>query len=138
MLTNHPLNDLTALIIKCAIEVHRILGPGLLESVYTTCLVYELRAAGVRVETQVTVPVKYKNVTIDCGYRLDLLVEGGVIVEVKSLHDIAPVHPLQLLTYLRATGREIGLLINFNVPMLKNGIKRIMNTQERSNTSGGR
>ena len=128
MLINHPLNDVTSTTIKCAIEVHRILGPGLLESVYITCLIYELRAAGLRVETQVAVPVKYKGVTFDCGYRLDLLVEGGVIVEVKSVLELAPVHPLQVLTYLKVTDREIGLLINFNVPLLKNGIKRIMNT----------
>ena len=128
MLTNHPLNPLTSTIIRCAIEVHRVLGPGLLESVYATCLTYELRAADLRVETEVPVPVKYKKLTFDCGYKLDLLVEDSVIVEVKSVVEIAPVHPQQLLTYMKTTGREMGLLINFNVPMLKDGIKRLIHT----------
>jgi GxxExxY protein len=128
MLTNHPLNSLTSTIIKCAIEVHRVLGPGLLESIYTTCLTYELRAAGLRVETEVALPVKYKSMTFDCGYKIDLLVEDAVIVEVKSVAEIGPVHPQQLLTYMKTTGREMGLLINFNVPLLKDGIKRLMNT----------
>ena len=128
MLTNHPLNPVTSTIIKCAIEVHRVLGPGLLESIYTTCLTYELRSEGLRVETQLRLPVKYKCLTFDCGYTLDLLVEDGVIVEVKSVAAIAPVHPQQLLTYMKVTGREIGLLINFNVPTLKQGIRRLINT----------
>ena len=137
MLTKHPLNDITSIIIKCAIEVHRVLGPGLLESVYIVCLVYELRAAGLRVETGVALPVKYKTLTFDCAYKLDLLVEGQVIVELKSVREIAPVHPQQLLTYLKVTGREIGLLINFNVPMLKDGIKRIMNTPRTGDATSG-
>ena len=132
MLIDHPLNPVTSTIIKCAIEVHTVLGPGLLESIYTACLTYELRAAGLRVETQLTLPVKYKGLTFDCGYKLDLLVEDGVIVEVKSVAEIAPVHPQQLLTYMKVTGREIGMLINFNVPTLKQGVRRLMNTAKAS------
>ena len=130
MLKNHPLNPLTSTVIRCAIEVHRVLGPGLLESIYTTCLTYELRTAGLRVETEVALPVKYKTLTFNCGYKLDLVVEDAVIVEVKSVVTIAPVHPQQLLTYMKASGREIGMLINFNVPTLKEGIRRLMNTRK--------
>ena len=106
----------------------------MLESVYATCLTYELRDAGLRAETEVALPVKYKSVTFDCGYKIDLLVEGEVIVEVKSVIEIAPVHPQQLLTYMKTTGREMGLLINFNVPLLKDGIKRVINTAKNAVT----
>lgn len=130
MLIDHPLNSVTSAIIKCAIEVHRQLGPGLLEAVYLACLIFELRAVGLTVATQVNVPVHYKGLHFDCGYRLDLLIEGKVIVEVKSVREFAPVHPQQLLTYLKVTGNEVGLLINFNVPVLTEGIRRVMNTTE--------
>src|SRR5688572_30538208 len=135
MLTNHPLNRITSLIIKCAIEVHRALGPGLLEAVYVTCLVFELRTAGLRVATDVVVPVRYKGLTFECGYRLDILVEDAVIVEVKSVRELAAVHPQQLLTYLKVTGRQVGLLINFNVPVLKAGVRRVLNTAAADSTS---
>ena len=130
MLTQHPLNDITSLIIKCAIEVHRCLGPGLLESIYIICLAYELREAGLRVDTELDVPVRYKTLSFDCGYRLDILVNDAVIVEVKAVSALASVHSQQLLTYLKVTGREVGLLINFNVPMLKNGVRRVLNTNK--------
>lgn len=129
MLTTHPLNHITSLIIKCAIEVHRNLGPGLLEAVYTTCLAFELRTAGLRVATDVIVPVRYKGLAFECGYRLDILIEDAVIVEVKSVRELAAVHPQQLLTYLKVTGREVGLLINFNAPVLKAGVRRVLNTR---------
>ena len=132
MLTQHPLNDITSLIIKCAIEVHRHLGPGLLESIYIVCLAYELRAAGLRVGTQIDLPVRYKTLSFDCGYRLDIIVNDAVIIEVKAVSELASVHSQQLLTYLRVTGREVGLLINFNVPMLKNGVRRVLNTHSKT------
>ena len=130
MLTEHPLNDITSLIIRCAIEVHRYLGPGLLESIYIICLAYELREAGLRVDTQIDVPVRYKTLSFACGYRLDILVNESVIVEVKAVSELASVHSQQLLTYLKVTDREVGLLINFNVPMLKNGVRRVLNTHK--------
>jgi len=122
------INEITSAIIKAAIEVHRALGPGLLEAPYFACLVYELRNAGLRLDTERRVPVVYKEVRIDCGFRVDLIVEDTVVVEVKSLAQVAPVHPAQLLTYLKFTGCPAGLLINFNVPVLKNGLTRVLNT----------
>jgi GxxExxY protein len=115
------INDITSQVIKAAIEVHRCLGPGLFESVYLACLVQELRASGLSLETQRPVPVSYKDVKIDCSFRVDLIVDGKVIVEVKSLTQVAPVHRAQILTYLVLTGCPAGLLINFNVPVLKDG-----------------
>ncbi len=113
-------------IIGCAIEVHRHLGPGLLESVYEKALAFELASRGVKVAAQVPVPVSYKGNALDCGFRIDLLVEDTVVVELKSVEALAPVHQAQLLTYLRLSGRRIGLLLNFNVPLLKQGIERIV------------
>ncbi len=113
-------------IIGCAIEVHRHLGPGLLESVYEKALAFELGSRGVKVAAQVPVPVSYKGNALDCGFRIDLLVEDTVVVELKSVEALAPVHQAQLLTYLRLSGRRIGLLLNFNVPLLKQGIERIV------------
>ena len=123
------INDITSQVVKAAIEVHRCLGPGLFESVYFACLVQELRASGLSLETQRPVPVSYKDVKIDCSFRVDLVVNGKVIVEVKSLAQVAPVHRAQILTYLVLTGCPAGLLINFNVPVLKDGLTRVLNTK---------
>ena len=119
------LNKVTEAIIGAAIEVHRALGPGLLESAYVTCLVYELRERGFKVLQEVPLPLVYKEVKLDCGYRLDLLVNDAVIVEVKSVESLAPIHEAQLLSYLKLADCKIGLLINFNVKMLKYGVKRL-------------
>jgi GxxExxY protein len=122
------LNKLTEQIIGAAIEVHRHLGPGLLENAYETCLVYELEQSGLRVERQLAMPLSYKEIRLDQGYRLDLLVEQKVIVELKVVEEIKPVHEAQILSYLKFSGCDIGLLINFNVKLLKNGIRRFMMT----------
>ncbi len=120
-------NRLSNVIIGAAIQVHRELGPGLLESAYEACLKYELAQQGLRVESQVPQPVIYKSIHLDCGYRLDLLVENLVIVELKTVESLQPIHDAQLLTYLKLKQLWLGLLINFNVPILKNGIKRLVN-----------
>ena len=125
--TKSPHNALTGKIIGVAIEVHRTLGPGLLESAYEACLVFELQEKGLNIERQKPLPLVYKNVKLDSGYRLDLIVETKVVVEVKSMTEIAAVHKAQLLSYLRLANLQIGLLINFNVKMLKQGIHRIIN-----------
>ncbi len=116
--------DLTQAIIGAAIEVHRILGPGLLESAYEECLCDELTLRKLSFQRQVELPVEYKGVRLDCGYRIDLIVEDKVVVELKCAEKVTPVHEAQLLTYLRLSGRTVGLLINFHVPALKDGIKR--------------
>lgn len=121
------INKITEIIIGAAIEVHKALGPGLLESAYETCLAFELIERGLKIEQQKALPVVYKDVKLDCGYRLDLLVDEQVIVEIKSTEAIAPIHQAQLLSYLKISGLRVGLLINFNVEILKNGIKRIIN-----------
>jgi GxxExxY protein len=113
-------------VIGCAIEVHRMVGPGLLESAYEECLVYELLKNGLFVERQKPIPVIYKDIKLDCGYRLDLLVEKCVIVELKSIESILTVHEAQILTYMRFAKVKSGLLINFNVTVLKNGLKRFV------------
>ena len=118
------LNQLTERIIGAAIEVHKALGPGLLESAYEECLCRELDLRGIPFERQKPLPVEYKGVRLDCGYRLDLLVEGTVVVEIKALVAMEPIHEAQLLTYLKLGGWKLGLLINFNVPVLKDGIRR--------------
>ena len=120
------LNDITDQIIGAAITIHRELGPGLLESTYEACVAYELVERGLRIEQQRVVPVHYRDVHLDCGYRIDLLVEGKVIVELKSVERLEPIHEAQLLTYLKLGGWKLGLLINFNVPLLKDGIRRRM------------
>ena len=117
-------NRITEKIIGCAIEVHRHLGPGLLESAYEECLTYELNKAGMKTERQKPVPVMYKEIRMECGYRIDLQVEDTVILEIKSVESFSPVHEAQLLTNLKLSKKMIGLLINFNVAVLKNGIKR--------------
>jgi GxxExxY protein len=119
-----PDNDLTHAIIGAAIEVHKLLGPGLLESAYEECLAREFSLRGIRFERQKGVPVVYKDVKLDCGYRMDFLIDGNVVVELKSIESLAPVHEAIVLTYLRLSGCRLGLLINFNVPMLKEGIRR--------------
>ncbi len=120
------LNQITEAIIGAAIEVHRALGPGLLESAYEACLAYELARRGLRVEQQKALPVTYHDVRLDCGYRLDLRVEGIVIVEIKAVDRLAPIHEAQLLSYLRLSGCPLGLLINFNVKLLKDGVRRVV------------
>lgn len=123
-------NVISEKIIGAAIEVHRHLGPGLLESAYEECLSHELRLVGLRFERQKPLPVVYKDVKLECGYRLDLLVENLVIIEIKAVDALAPIHSVQLLTYLKMCGRRLGLLINFNVDVLKDGIKRVVNGYE--------
>jgi len=118
-------SSLTSKIIGAAIEVHRGLGPGLLESAYEACLIYELRLKRLKVEHQKPLPIFYKDVMLDCGYRLDLVVEDQVIVEIKSVSSIAALHEAQLLSYLKMSDYKIGLLINFNVKLLKEGIRRM-------------
>jgi GxxExxY protein len=119
-------NEITHEIIGAAMEVHKRLGPGLLESAYEECLSHELRLRNLRVEQQLGVPVVYKEVKLECGYRLDLLVEGRVVVELKSIVGLAPIHEAIILTYLRLSGHKIGLLINFNVTVLKDGVRRFI------------
>ena len=118
--------DLTERIVRCAIEVHRHLGPGLLESVYEICIAYELTRRGVRVERQVPIPVEYRGVLIDVGYKMDILVEDAVLVEVKSVERLGRIHSAQVLTYLKLSGLRLGLLINFNVNRLIDGVRRLV------------
>lgn len=118
------LNQITEKIIGCAIEVHKALGPGLLESAYEECLVFELNKAGLLTTRQVAVPLVYKEVKLDCGYRIDILVENLVVIELKTVDAFAPVPEAQILTYMKLANKSLGLLINFNVTLLKNGIKR--------------
>ena len=127
MLVDAPFNSITHEIIAAAIEVHRVLGPGLLESAYTPCLHYELTARKVRFITQRHLPIVYKGIFLDASYRLDFVVEDMFVVEVKSVAAFLPVHEAQLLTYLRLSEQPAGLLINFNVPKLIDGVKRVIN-----------
>lgn len=120
-------NQLTGKVIGCAIEVHRALGPGLLESAYEECLCYELAQNGVWFSRQVPLPVVYKGIGLDCGYRIDIVVEDLVVVELKTVERLLPIDDAQLLTYLKLYGRPIGLLLNFNVPVMRVGIKRLVN-----------
>ncbi len=119
-------DELSNRVIGCAIEVHRFLGPGLLESTYEQCLAYELNRAGIAFKVQRPQPVQYKDIRLDCGYRIDLLVENQLIVELKSIEVIKGVHEAQLLTYMKLAGVKIGLLINLNNTRLKDGIKRFV------------
>jgi GxxExxY protein len=121
------INELTEKVIGAAIEVHKSLGPGLLESVYEECLCYELGSRQIGYQRQIPVPIKYKKVNLDCGYRLDVVVENTIILELKSCERIESIHKAQLLTYLKLSGLKIGLIINFNVPVLKDGIVRMVN-----------
>jgi GxxExxY protein len=120
-------NQLTEKIIGCAIEVHKALGPGLLESAYEECFCYELSQNGISFSRQVPLPVAYKGIKLDCGYRIDVLVNDLVIIELKTVEKLLPIHEAQLLTYLKLNRQPLGLLINFNVPALKDGIKRLVN-----------
>jgi GxxExxY protein len=121
------INDITRRIIAAAIEVHRHLGPGLLESSYQACMAFELSQRQLRFKASQSLPVRYKGVRLDCGYRIDVYVEDLVVVELKCIEAIAPIHIAQLMTYLRLSGAPTGLLINFNVPLLKLGIRRRLN-----------
>jgi len=122
-----PLDRLTEKIIGCAIEVHKSVGPGLLESAYEECRCFELASAGLEFRRQVSLPVVYKEIKLDCGYRLDIIVEDQVIIEIKAVERLAPIHEAQLLSYLRMLDRRVGLILNFHSTILKNGIKRIVN-----------
>ena len=120
-------NEISSQVIGAAIEVHKNLGPGLLESSYEACLLYELKERGLEVKSQVIIPILYKGVQLDAGYRLDLLVENRMIIEIKSANKLEGIHTAQLLTYLRLTNLKLGLLINFNSVKLIDGIKRVVN-----------
>jgi GxxExxY protein len=119
---------LTESVIGGAIEVHRCLGPGLLESAYEECLCHELQLRGVAFERQLPLPVEYKGIKLDCGYRLDIVVENSLLIEIKCVEHVLPVHEAQLLTYLKMTGKRVGLILNFNVPILARGgvIRKIL------------
>ncbi len=121
------LNEVSGSVVDAAMKVHTVLGPGLLESAYEACLAYELRKRGRKVFSQVELPVIYEDVKLDVGYRIDLLVDECVIVELKAVEKVLPLHEAQLLSYLKLSGKKLGLLINFNVPRLKQGIKRMVN-----------
>jgi GxxExxY protein len=121
------INEISGQIVDAAMKVHSALGPGLLESAYEACLSYELSKRGLRVQRQAELPVTYEGIRIDVGYRIDLLVEGVVVIEIKSLSELAPIHKAQLLTYLKLSDRRVGFLINFNVEQLKDGIKHMVN-----------
>ncbi|OGO47879.1 MAG: GxxExxY protein [Chloroflexi bacterium RBG_16_64_43] len=127
MTEREELDSITREVIGGAIEVHRTIGPGLLESTYQVCLVHELRERGMVVAEQVPLPVRYKGVRLECGYRLDLLVNDRVVIEVKSVEAVMPIHRAQLLSYLKLSGYKMGLLINFNVSLLRDGVVRLVN-----------
>jgi len=120
-------NEISKIIFDCALKVHRALGPGLLESAYEACLFYELKKANVKVEKQKPLPLIYEDVNLEIGYRIDLIVENKVIIEVKSVEALNDVHLAQVLTYLKLTDCKLGMLINFNVTLIKNGIRRVAN-----------
>ena len=120
-------NELLRIVFDCALKVHQSLGPGLLESAYEECLFYELRKIGLNVEKQKPLPLIYEEVKLDVGYRIDIIVENKLIIEIKSVEALNDVHFAQLLTYLKLTNCKLGLLINFNVSLIKNGVKRVVN-----------
>ena len=121
------INQLSSKIIGAAIEVHKALGPGLLESAYEKCLCHELRLRGLSFDSQKPLPLVFKGEKLDCGYRLDIVVENAIILELKSCEKIEPIHKAQLLTYLKLSGLQLGLLLNFNVPVMRDGIARMVN-----------
>ncbi len=125
--TQTDLNLLTEKIIGCAIEVHKGIGPGLLESAYEECLCYELSQSGLAFRRQVNLPVVYKDVNLECGYRLDLIVEELIIIEIKAVDSILPIHEAQLLSYLRMMDKRVGLILNFHSSIMKYGVRRIVN-----------
>jgi GxxExxY protein len=127
MTERERLNGITEKIIGAAIQVHRVLGPGLLESAYEACLAFELGRQGLKVEQQKPLPLIYERVKLECGYRIDLLVEGLVVVEIKSVDALAPIHEAQVMSYLKLSGCKLALLINFNVRVLEDGIRRFVN-----------
>lgn len=120
-------NELSRIILDAAFRVHSALGPGLLENAYEACLAYELRSAGLKVQTQLPMPLTYREVKLEVGYRLDIVVEDLVVIEIKAVDAFAPIHHAQLLCYLKLSGRKLGLLINFNEISLRHGIKRVVN-----------
>lgn len=120
-------NELSRIVFDCALKVHQSLGPGLLENAYEECLFYELKKIGLSVEKQKALPLIYEEVRLDVGYRLDIIVENKLIIEIKSVEALNDVHFAQLLTYLKLTNCKLGLLINFNVSLIKNGVKRVVN-----------
>jgi GxxExxY protein len=132
------LNELSGKVIGLCIEIHRELGPGLLESAYEECLAYELSKTGLRFERQKPLPVRYKEVQLDCGYRLDFVIEKSLIVELKAVSELQPIHEAQLLTYLKLDKKSLGLTINFNVPLLKQGVKRVTCGNLFKEETGGR
>jgi GxxExxY protein len=121
------IEEIASKIVNAAIKVHTFLGPGLLESAYQKCIEYELKKDGLRVECEVVLPIVYEKIKIDAGYRIDMIVEGSVIVEHKTVEKIMPIHEAQLLTYLKMKNCKLGFLLNWNVPRMKNGIKRMVN-----------
>ena len=127
MKSKDELNRLSNTVIGCAIEVHKVLGPGLLESAYQQCLAWEFRRQGLSVKEQVPVPIRYKEFEVPNAYRLDMLIEDELIVELKAVDKIDPIHVAQMLTYLKVSGLRLGLLLNFNVEVMKKGIKRVVN-----------
>jgi GxxExxY protein len=129
------INEVTGLVIGAAIRVHRELGPGLLESAYEACLAFEIAHSGLRVERQMAVPLTYRGLHLDCGYRIDLFVERTVVLEVKAVQRLERIHEAQVLSYLKLSGCHAGLLINFNVVVLKDGIKRIVHNFAEPNTA---
>ena len=120
-------NEISKIIVDCAFKIHTTLGPGLLESVYRETLGYELEKRGLQVKKEQPIPVIYENIKLELGFRADLIVENKIIIEIKSIESIAPVHLKQLRTYLRLTNKKLGLLINFNVELIKDGIRRVVN-----------
>ncbi|MEY4199975.1 MAG: hypothetical protein RLZZ265_1715 [Verrucomicrobiota bacterium] len=123
---NTERDPISSSVIGAAIEVHRILGPGLLESAYEECLCHEVSLRGIAFERQLALSVNYKGVKLDCGYRLDIVLPGKLVIEVKAVEALAPIHDAQLLTYLKLAGIRTGLLLNFNVPLLRDGIRRLV------------
>ena len=126
MKTRDELEALARVLVDAMVQVHRALGPGLLESAYQACLAHELRKRGIQVECEVAQPVEYDGLQIDAGYRIDMFVEGELIIENKSVQALVPIHEAQLLTYLKLSGRRLGFLVNWNVPLIKDGIKRAL------------
>ena len=127
MKTRDELEAIGKVLVDSIFQVHKALGPGLLESAYQACLAHELRKRSLKVQCEVTLPVRYDGIEIDAGYRIDMLIEEDIVVENKSVQAIAPIHEAQLLTYLKLSDRRLGFLVNWNVPLIKDGIKRMVN-----------
>jgi GxxExxY protein len=133
--TSPDLEKLGRIIVDCIYKVHSTLGPGLLESVYSICLAHELRKRGLTVEREVSVPVIYDGVRVECGLRLDLLVESSIIIETKAVEKLIPVFEAQISTHLKLTGNTLGFLVNFNVPLIRDGIKRVIRTPKPADSN---